>query len=151
MKIEVVYPGRIKNPFAKEGFNEYMKRLNRFFKLNVVNVSSCRTDDRNKCLKEESKKLLKYIGSRDFILLDANGKEFGTKEFSQFIGKHLDSAQSLTFVIGGVYGVSDELKKCSNLILSLSRMTFTHSMTLMILAEQLYRVAKILSNQPYDH
>ncbi len=151
LKIEVVYPGRIKNSFAKEGFEEYLKRLNRFFKLSIVSIPSCRSSDRKRCVEEESKKLLKYIGSREFILLDVEGKELNTSEFSQFIGKHLDSARDLTFVVGGVYGVSAEVKKRSDLSLSLSRMTFTHSITLMILAEQLYRAAKILSGQPYDH
>lgn len=151
MKIEVIYPGKIKNSFAKEGFEEYVKRLRRFFKLSVINIPSCRLDDRRKCVEEESKKLLKYIGSREFILLDVEGKELNTSEFSRFIGKHLNSARDLIFVVGGVYGVSTEIRKRSGLSLSLSRMTFTHSMTLMILAEQLYRAAKILSGQPYDH
>ncbi len=84
-------------------------------------------------------------------MLDVDGELLNTKEFSQLINGYMTGARDLTFVVGGVYGVSDELRERSSLSLSLSRITFTHSMTLMILTEQLYRVAKILSGQPYDH
>ncbi len=151
MKIKIVYPGRIKNSFAKTGFNEYIKRCRRFYKVEIVNLASSHSKDKAKCVEEEAEKLLKYVENEKYVLLDVSGKEIGTREFAGFVGKHLDSGNDLVFVVGGVFGVSERVKKNANFSLSLSKMTFTHSMTLMILAEQLYRAMKIFSGQPYDH
>ncbi len=150
MKIEIVYPGRIKNSFAKDGFEEYIRRCNRFHKVNVFSFPS-RSSEREKTIKEESKKLMKYLANKEYVLLDVNGMEKTTKEFAEMVSEHLDRGNDLVFVVGGVFGVSEEVKSGAVLKLSLSKLTFTHSLSLLILAEQLYRTMKILSGQPYDH
>jgi len=151
LKIKIVHPGKIKNSFAKAGFDEYVKRCGRFYRIKVVNLTAVHFKDKAKCVEEESGKLLKCVGDEEYILLDVNGNKLNTQEFASFVGKHLDRGHDLTFVVGGVFGVSSAVKKKSSFSLSLSNMTFTHSMTMMVLAEQLYRAIKIFSGQPYDH
>jgi len=151
LKIEIISPGKIKNDFISVGFQEYLKRLKKFAKITFTDLGSSHAFDQQTCVEEESKKLLKYIGKRKFTLLDANGIEMNTSEFSAFIKRESEGNGEILFVVGGIYGVSEEIKQLANFKLSLSRMTFTHSMTLLLLVEQIYRAMKIISGQPYDH
>ncbi len=151
LKIEIISPGKIKNDFISIGFQEYTKRLKKFVKIAFTDLGSSHAVDSRICLEEESKKLLKYIGDRRFTLLDANGVEMNTSEFSAWMKREMESQEEMLFVVGGVYGVSEEVKRRAAFKLSLSRMTFTHSLTLLLLVEQIYRAMKIISGQPYDH
>jgi len=151
LKIKIVFPGRIKNSFAKEGFAEYVKRCNKFHKTEIISLPASRLKDREKIVKEESERLIKRLQNEKYILLDANGQEKSTLEFSNLVREHLDRGNDLIFVVGGVFGVSSEVKRKANLTISLSRLTFTHSLSLVILAEQLYRAMKIVYGQSYNH
>ncbi len=151
MKIEILFPGRLKNDFAKIGFDEYIKRLSKFLKIEVVSLPSVHSQNPSVCVEEESKKLLKYLCDREFVLLDSGGLEMNTEEMSYFMRSQMKEGKDLTFVVGGVYGVSTEIKNVAKLKISLSKMTFTHSISLLLLSEQLYRSMKIISGQPYDH
>jgi 23S rRNA (pseudouridine1915-N3)-methyltransferase len=151
LKIEIISPGKIKNDFISAGFQEYTKRLQKFVKITFKDIGSSHSVDPRICVEEESKKLLKYIGTRKFTLLDVNGIEMNTPEFSTFLKRELESEGEMFFVIGGIYGVSEEIKNLASSRLSLSRMTFTHSLTFLLLVEQIYRSMKIISGQPYDH
>ncbi len=151
MKIEIVYPGKIKNAFAKAGFEEYMKRCKRFFKVKVTALHSSKVKDIDRVVKEEGEKIEKYLSSREYILLDVDGIQKNTPEFFELVKSHIDRGKELIFVVGGVYGVSKGVKEKAALRLSLSPLTFTHSLSLLILAEQIYRSLKIYVGQPYDH
>ena len=79
-----------------------------------------------------------------------NKKEYLSEEFAEFISKKMvEGGSTISFVIGGSYGLSDELKQRCNCSISLSKMTFLHQMTRLILLEQLYRSFKILNNETY--
>ena len=97
--------------------------------------------------------ILKKIENGDFvILMDENGKEKSSVDFSQMIQQHLNSGiKTLLFIIGGAYGFSDEVYAKANQMLSLSKMTFPHLMTRLVFVEQLYRSFSILRNEPYHH
>ncbi|MGC8637169.1 MAG: 23S rRNA (pseudouridine(1915)-N(3))-methyltransferase RlmH [Athalassotoga sp.] len=151
MKIEIVFPGKIKNDFLQEGFNEYVKRIKRMSKIEIKSIESSHSQNPEICIEEESRKLIKYIGERKFILLDVEGEEMNTARFADLIRSEMENGRDICFVVGGTYGVSNELKKRANLRLSISPMTFTHSITLLLLAEQIYRSMKIIFSQPYDH
>ncbi len=151
LKIEIVFPGKIKNDFLQEGFNEYVKRIKRMSKIEIKSIESSHSQNPEICIEEESRKLIKYIGERKFILLDVEGEEMNTARFADLIRSEMENGRDICFVVGGTYGVSNELKKRANLRLSISPMTFTHSITLLLLAEQIYRSMKIISSQPYDH
>ncbi len=151
MRIEIVYPGRVKNAFARAGFEEYIKRSKRLVKVETVSIPASKSTDPFRCVEDESQKLLKYLLDKEYVLLDVKGRELDTKDFTDLIKKHIDFGKDLIFVVGGVFGVSDEIKKRAATLLSLSKMTFTHSISLMLLSEQFYRATKILSGHPYDH
>lgn len=151
MKIEIIYPGRVKNAFARAGFEEYIKRSRRFVKIDPVSVPASKSADPSKCVEDESQKLIKYLSEREYVLLDVEGNEMSTVEFTDFVRGYIDVGRDLFFVVGGVFGVSEEVRKKAKLRLSLSKMTFTHSISLMLLSEQFYRATKILSGHPYDH
>ena len=81
-----------------------------------------------------------------------NGRTFSSRSFASFIeNEGLQGNSNLTFVIGGPYGFSDSLKAKAHLLISLSKMTFTHQMVRLIFSEQLYRAFSILKGEPYHH
>ena len=103
--------------------------------------------------KQEASKIESLIDKQSrLILLDENGKTFSSRSFASFIkNEGLQGNSNLTFVIGGPYGFSEELKIKSHLQMSLSQMTFTHQMVRLIFSEQLYRAFSILKGEPYHH
>ena len=104
-------------------------------------------------IKKEGEKILSILKKNDFIiLLDENGEQISSVGFSKFIQKKLNSGmKTLTFIVGGPYGFSDEVKAISQQQLSLSKMTFSHEMVRLFFTEQLYRAFSILNNEPYHH
>jgi len=88
----------------------------------------------------------------DVILLDEKGVEHTSKEFSQLLQlKMLSGCKELVFVVGGAYGVSDEVKKRINEKMAMSKLTFSHQMIRLIAVEQVYRAMTILKGDPYHH
>ena len=86
------------------------------------------------------------------ILLDENGKQFTSVEFSENLEKQMTSgAKRLVFIIGGPYGFAQEVYDRANAKMSLSPMTFSHQMVRLIFVEQLYRAFTILKGEPYHH
>jgi 23S rRNA (pseudouridine1915-N3)-methyltransferase len=85
-------------------------------------------------------------------LLDERGTEFSSTEFSGFIQKTMNTGvKEMVFIIGGAFGVAESIKRKSDFIISLSRMTFTHQFIRLIFIEQLYRSMTILKNEPYHN
>ena len=103
--------------------------------------------------ENESKLLLSKLNSEDkVILLDETGTELNSVEHADALHKHLNKAtKQLVFVIGGAYGVSDELKKRADFVWSLSPLVFPHQLVRLILVEQLYRAFTILAGEKYHH
>lgn len=157
MKIRVIAIGKIKEQYLKEGINEYIKRISPFCDISIVEVSdqpiteNPSEKDIEKAINIEGENVLKYIKNNDFVVaLDLNKKEMDSIEFSNYLIKKLEiSGSNLTFVIGGSYGLSEALKKRANDSISLSKMTFLHQMTRLILLEQIYRAFKIYHHQTY--
>ena len=107
-----------------------------------------------KILKEkEGELVLKQVSGGDIlVLLDENGRQMASRDFSVFIQKQmLAGIRRLFFVIGGAYGFSDAVYQRADYKISLSKMTFSHQMVRLIFAEQLYRAHSILNNEPYHH
>ncbi|MBO4286347.1 MAG: 23S rRNA (pseudouridine(1915)-N(3))-methyltransferase RlmH, partial [Bacilli bacterium] len=101
--------------------------------------------------KKEGEAILKCIKDSEYIInLDLNKKEMKSEEFAEFLSaKSQYSGSYISFAIGGSYGLSDEVKKRANDAISLSKMTFLHGMTRLIILEQIYRAYKILNNEVY--
>lgn len=160
IKINLFLVGNLKEKFLKDAEAEYFKRLSKYASLNKIEIEESKiTSFENeilmkKTIDEEGAKISKLIKPNDFvILLDLRGKEMDSILFANKMNEIISSPQytQIDFVIGGTLGVSDELRKRSNLKLKLSDMTFTHQLTRIILLEQIYRAFKINNNESYHH
>ncbi len=157
MRIRIITIGKIKEDYLKSGIFEYVKRIKPYCDVEIVEVADSPVKDNpnqsdiERAKNEEGKRVLKLVKSSDVIInLDMNCREFSSEEFATFLQKKLEFAGAfLTFVIGGSYGLSDELKKRANTSISLSKMTFLHQMTRLVLLEQIYRSFKILNHETY--
>jgi len=136
-KIKILAPGKIKEKYLLEGIKEYLKRLRPFCKINIIELK-----DRGQ--KKEEAALKAHISPSTFIL-DEKGKSFTSVEFSEFLKSRNGE---ISFIIGGPDGISLSLKKSLPTI-SLSRMTFLHEVSRLLLLEQIYRSFMILSNRTY--
>ena len=147
MKINLVTIGKLKEKFLVEGVEEYLRRIKNFAKVDVREISECRTVD------EEGKKLLAQVPRESFlIVLDVAGVELTSEQLAEKISSlTLRGVSDITFLIGGAFGLSDEVRKAANLRLSLSQMTFTHQMARLIIVEQIYRAFKINRGEPYHY
>lgn len=157
LNIKLIVVGKLKEKFHKEEVNEYLKRLSRYAKVNIIEVEEEKIKD-NSSLKEnelvlikEGNNVLKHIKDNEYLfLLDLHGKEMSSEEFAKRINSlPLENYSNISFAIGGSLGVSEELRNRSNFKLKLSPMTFTHQMTRIIILEQIYRAFKINNNEVY--
>lgn len=156
MRIKIYCIGKIKEQYLKDGINEYLKRISVYSKIEIVEVSDSKVKDNpnqadiEKAKNEEGERVLKLLKNDFLIGLDMNKQEFLSEEFADFLHKKMvEGGSSISFVIGGSYGLSDDLKRRCNTSISLSKMTFLHQMTRLILLEQIYRAFKILNNETY--
>ena len=155
MKIKIVSVGSIKEKFLKDAISEYLKRLTRFAKIEIIEVDETKIQNKSEeqVKKEEGERLLKRIGQDEFVfLLDLKGELISSEVLAQKINDLINKGISpLTFVIGGTLGLSEEVRKRANIKLSISKMTFTHQMCRMVILEQIYRAFKIINNEEYHH
>ncbi|MBK7995553.1 MAG: 23S rRNA (pseudouridine(1915)-N(3))-methyltransferase RlmH [Blastocatellia bacterium] len=153
MKISLIWIDKTKDKYLLELINDYLHRLSRYVKYNILELSSVRgLTDRSSVLIAETKQILNALNKESYkIILDDKGQSFTSINFARFIEKHQTlSTKELAFIIGGHFGLSDEVKQKSDLIMSLSSLTFTHDMARLILVEQLYRAYTIINNHPYQ-
>lgn len=154
MKINIVCVGSIKDKFYIEACEEYLKRLKKFHSVEIIEVAEEKLP-KNPSLKdiekvkiEETKRIEKNIKGH-LVLLDIKGKNYSSEEFCDKLQKTQNIASTITFVIGGSYGVSDEMKNKTDDKLSFSKFTFPHQLMRVILLEQLYRATTIANNITY--
>lgn len=157
MKIKVYAIGKIKDTYLKLGIEDYLTRIKPYSSIEIVEVKDEPIND-NPSAKEIEKakdiecgRVIKLLKSNEYLIaLDLNKKQFKSEEFATFLMQKLEeNGSNISFVIGGSYGLSDELKARSNYSISLSNMTFLHTMTRLILLEQIYRAFKILNKETY--
>ena len=155
IKINIFCVGSIKEKFTKDEISEYLKRLSKYADVNIIETKEVPTQNRqiDAVLNEEGENILKRIKDKEVLLLaDLHGKEVTSEEFATLIKSLIDQGKSpINFAIGGTMGVSDALRQRSNYKICLSKLTFTHQMTRVILLEQIYRAFKIINNENYHH
>jgi len=156
MKVKLILIGKTDSKYINEGNAEYQKRLKHYINTEVVvipDIKNSKNLSEEQQKKKEGELILNQIKEGDFlILLDENGKQFSSVEFSKFIEKQMISGlKNLVFIVGGPYGFSDDVYKKSKSKISLSKMTFSHQMVRLIFLEQLYRAMTIIKGEPYHH
>lgn len=148
-KIRLIWIGRSKEPFVREGVKKYLSLINPYVAVDVLELKEARTDSRKAALEREGKLILRK--TRSFILFDEKGRETDSIEFSRCLEGHLERTPELDLVIGGPYGVSGDVRAAALDRLSLSRMTFTHQMVRIVLLEQIYRAFTIMRGKTYHY
>lgn len=148
--IKIITVGTVKEKYLRDAIEEYKKRISKYDKIEIIEVKDEGTVEPVKALILEAEKIKKNINPRDFIItLEIEGKQLTSQEFSSKIESIFLETSNITFIIGGSYGLSDEIKNISNFKLSFSKMTFPHQLFRVILLEQIYRAFKISRNESY--
>jgi 23S rRNA (pseudouridine1915-N3)-methyltransferase len=156
MTIKLITIGKTDNKQLTSLIDDYIKRLGYYIKFSldiIPDIKNSKNLSEVQQKQKEGELILKKISTTEtLILLDENGKQFDSVDFSSYLQKHMNSGiKQLVFVIGGPYGFSEAVYKKSNGKLSLSKMTFSHQMIRLFFIEQLYRGFTILRNEPYHH
>jgi 23S rRNA (pseudouridine1915-N3)-methyltransferase len=144
-KIKILWVGKTKEPYLNEGISRYLRLMSPMARVSVVEINGCRGKKPEEAVIREGSKILKQTGS--FALLDEKGKGLTSFEFADFI----KGRECVDFVLGGPFGVSDEIKLKASDTIALSKMTFTHEMARLVFLEQLYRAMTIIKGKEYHH
>ena len=147
--IKIICVGRIKEQYFKDAIIEYLKRIGKYTKIEIIEVMDYSFDIK-KTLKEEYQSIMRVFNKSDYnILLDIDGTMYDSVSFADKMNNLLIDNSNITFIIGGSYGVMEELKDECDLRLSFSKLTFPHQLFRIILLEQIYRSFKINHHEEY--
>ena len=142
--IKILCVGKIKENYLKEMISDYQKRINKYHKLEIIEVNDSNSLDLERDL------LLKHIDTRDYVItLEILGKSFKSEELASKLENTFVHYPVITFVIGSSLGLHEDIKRRSNMALSFSEFTFPHGLFRAILLEQIYRSFKIINHETY--
>jgi 23S rRNA (pseudouridine1915-N3)-methyltransferase len=156
MKISCWTIGKANETYVKEGVEDFTRRISRYFKVewNIIPVTKNSSTLSEKDLKrKEGEAILQLLTKDDYLVaLEERGKQFSSEGLAAFIqARANESTKRLVFLIGGAYGIDEEVLKRADLKWSLSQLVFPHQLVRLILAEQIYRACTILKNEKYHH
>ena len=153
MKLTIFSVGKNHDSYIKEGVEQFTKRISHYYPIDWQLISPSKLTDAIQIKKAEAISILKALTTTDvLILLDEKGKMLSSPGLANLMQQKANqSAQRIVFLIGGAYGVDDEIKKRANFTWSLSELVFPHMLVRLILAEQVYRACSILANEKYHH
>ena len=156
IKINVVAVGKLKEKYLRDAVAEYTKRIGAFAKINVIEVGEYKCSDNpspaeiQQVLAKEGGQIISKIPKGSFVIpMCIEGTQRSSEEFSKELERISLTNSEITFVIGGSFGLSDEVKSLGKLKLSFSKMTFPHQLMRVILLEQIYRALSISNNSKY--
>ncbi|MBA4322376.1 MAG: 23S rRNA (pseudouridine(1915)-N(3))-methyltransferase RlmH [Odoribacter sp.] len=156
MKIALMQIGKTNEKFISEGVDGYSRRIRRYTGFEIITIPDLK-QIKNMPVPEqklkEGEKICRSLNNEDYVvLLDEKGKMFSTIEFSEQLGKIFMLAKKrVVFVVGGPYGFSPEVYNRADIMVALSRLTFSHQLVRLLFAEQLYRVLAVIKGDPYHH
>lgn len=157
MKITLLTVGKTKESYLEAGIREYVKRLSRYCKLEILEVTDEKTPDgasenlERQIREKEGKRLLNLIKPDAYVItLEIQGKQLSSPELARKLARlGVEGVSHIMLVIGGSLGLSDEVIKRADFHLSFSAMTFPHQLMRLIALEQLYRCYRIINGEPY--
>lgn len=157
MTVHVIFVGTLKESFFAEAVAEYEKRLGAYCKINNIFIKDERLSDKPSdaeiaaALQKEGKRIIDAIPQRSYkIAMCVEGKQMSSEDFAKVFSSAANSGYNdICFIIGGSFGLSDEVKRTCDRRMSVSMMTFPHRMMRVILLEQVYRAYNILGGGKY--
>lgn len=157
MRITLVTVGKIKEKYLRDAVGEYVKRLGKYCKLEIIEVADEKTQERASETEEtavrskEGERILKHVKEDAYVItLEIQGKQISSEEFADKIEElGVQGKSHVVFIIGGSIGLGMEVMKRSDYALSFSGMTFPHQLMRVILLEQIYRGFRIINGEPY--
>ncbi len=157
LKIAVVAVGKLKEKYLKQGIQEYVKRLGAYAKIDIKEVADEKAPENmsqaemKEVKNKEGERILANISQDTYVItLEINGRMLTSEQFAAKMDELATYGKSkIAFVIGGSLGLSEEVRKRSNLALSFSKMTFPHQVMRLVLLEQVYRGFRINRGEPY--
>lgn len=154
MQLHLIFIGKTDSKEIEFLMNDYLQRISHYAKCSVEIIQLKKANSNMQLLmKLECDAVISKLKAGDFlVLLDEKGKQFSSKEFAkQFENWQQQNHKRVVFVVGGAFGIEDELKERASLMLSFSKMTFTHQMIRLLLIEQIYRAYSIIHKTKYHH
>lgn len=155
MKMKLIVVGKTDEKYLQEGIDKYFGRLKHYISFELVVINDIKTGTKQNVAtqkEKEGKLILNHVSANDMlVLLDENGKNYNSIEFSEFIQKKMNASSDVVFVVGGPFGFSDAVYNRANDKIALSKMTFSHQMVRLFFIEQLYRAFTILRGEKYHH
>lgn len=140
MVVKLAVEGKVKDREVLDFIKEYQKRLSPYFKLELAEIGEG---------GRYFEKINKQNTAEIFIAMDAGGKKFTSEGFAEWFKEKRSLSKNITFVIGEATGLTQAARKAATEFLSLSDMTFSYKLSLMVMAEQIYRAVTIITGHPY--
>lgn len=148
--IKIICVGKLKEKYWFDACEEYLKRLQKYTQIEIIEVMDEKIDEAKIALQKEKERIEKYISSKDYLVtLEIEGKQLSSIELSNKVDRWIMENSNITFLIGGSNGIHPDLKQRSSYKLSFSNLTFPHQLFRILLLEQLYRSFKIINNERY--
>lgn len=156
MKFLLIQIEKTSEKYIETGVNIYLDRLKNYISLEVATINmpkQVRLKPFDEQKKAEAIEISKVLESSDFLVcLDEKGKHFSSVDFAEFMNKRMVAGtKRLVFLIGGPFGIDKSIIEKSQMVLSLSAMTFSHQMIRLFFTEQIYRAFTIIKNEKYHH
>lgn len=156
MKITLIAVGSFKKGYAKEGYEDYAKRIKRYVPFESVEVKeepATKKTPTERVAKKEGERILAKLREGDFVIaLDERGRAFTSGGLSEQVERLMvGGKRGLVFIVGGAWGLDPGVMARADLVMKLSDMTLPHELARVVLAEQLYRALTIMRGEPYSH
>jgi 23S rRNA (pseudouridine1915-N3)-methyltransferase len=154
LKLHLILVGKTREPYLREGVDDFLGRLRRYVPVEVTTVREERLTGKERTesvvAKESDRVAAAVPRGSHLVVLDRRGKQMSSEALADWWkGLERDGLHKLCFAVGGVLGFSPDLRDKAQTVLSLSKMTFTHEMSRLILLEQLYRACTIMRGEKY--
>jgi 23S rRNA (pseudouridine1915-N3)-methyltransferase len=151
MRLIIAVVGKPRNAALAAAIEEYETRAARYWPLDVHEVREERASGITsvQVRNREGERLAARAGTARVVACDAGGKSFTSEQFAGWLEKERDNDRDTAFVVGGAFGLSNEILRASSMKLSLAPWTLPHELARLVLAEQLYRAGSILRGEPY--
>lgn len=152
MRIKIISIGKKIRSWEKESIEYYLKQLPKNFSIDLINIGGLQHPkiSKKEIIEKESKLLMEKISKEDYVVAwDSFGEKINSETLASFLSENFEINNSICFLVGGSFGLSDDIKKISNKVFSASLLTFPHRLFRVILVEQIYRAHTIINKMPY--